>query len=529
MASHWITDATDDLALNKDRSAASRQRAGVTGGTRAVGRPGTPTRCTAMPLINTEAATEVLFGARWMASRSASTCWATAPTAMGCRLWLPPCAGLRFHPNERCSWPVATFHPQRPAPGAIAHTESIMSNHKWQFTSRFRRHAFGWRSDTPVQRIKEAISEIKRVARKEPVLAAEGAITLLEKLSPALEQVDSSSGALGSAVNKAIDTLVPIIVKADVQPKLRKRWLERLWQALQDDEIPYIELLADYWGELCVTPELASYWADEFLPVVERVWSPKTSGHGFFKGTSACLASMYAAGRHQELLALLDKARFKWWHNRRWGVKALAAIGRKAEAIRYAEESRGINDPGWQIAKACEEILLSSGLLDEAYRRYAIEANQGTTNLATFRAIAKKYPNKQPDEILRDLVSSTPSAEGKWFAAAKDAGLFALAVELITRSPTDPRTLTRAARDYAEEHPAFALAAGLAALRWISLGYGYEITGGDVLDAYTAVTKAALNAGVPTQQVIEQIREMIASTQPGNSLMTAILARHLSN
>lgn len=369
-----------------------------------------------------------------------------------------------------------------------------MSAHKWQFASRFRRHSFGWRSDTPVQRIKEAITEIKQVARKEPVLAAEGAITLLEKLSPALEQVDSSSGALGSAVNKAIDTLVPIIVKADVEPKLRQRWLERLWQALQDDEMPYIEVLGDYWGELCVTPELASHWADEFLPVVESVWSPKASGHGFFKGTSACLASMYAAGRHQELLALLDKARFKWWHDRRWGVKALAAMGRKAEAIRYAEESRGLNDPGWQIAQACEEILLSSGLLDEAYRRYAIEANQGTTNLATFRAIAKKYPHKQPEEILRDLVSSTPGAEGKWFAAAKDAGLFAVAAELATRSPTDPRTLTRAARDYAEKQPAFALAAGLAALRWISLGHGYEITGTDVLDAYSAVTQAAVNA-----------------------------------
>ena len=68
-----------------------------------------------------------------------------------------------------------------------------MSAHKWQFASRFRRHAFGWRSDTPVQRIKEAITEIKQVARKEPVLAAEGAITLLEKLSPALEQVDSQA------------------------------------------------------------------------------------------------------------------------------------------------------------------------------------------------------------------------------------------------------------------------------------------------------------------------------------------------
>jgi len=172
-------------------------------------------------------------------------------------------------------------------------------------------------------------------------------------------------------------------------------------------------------------------------------------------------------------------------------------MGKKAEAIRYAEESRGLNDPGWQIAQACEEILLSSGLLDEAYRRYAIEANQGTTNLATFRAIAKKYPHKQPEEILRDLVASAPGAEGKWFAAAKDAGLFDVAIELVTRSPTDPRTLTRAARDYAEKQPAFALAAGLAALRWISLGHGYEITGTDVLDAYSAVTQAAVNAVVP--------------------------------
>ena len=404
-----------------------------------------------------------------------------------------------------------------------------MSAQKWQFASRFRRHAFGWRSDTPVQRIKEAVSEIKQVARKEPVLAAEGAITLLEKLSPALEQVDSSSGALGSAVNKAIHTLVPIIVKADVEPKLRQRWLERLWKALQDDEMPYIEPLGDYWGELCVTPELASRWADEFMPVVESVWSPKASGHGFFKGTSACLASLYAAGRHRELLALIDKAPFKWWHYRRWGVKALAAMGKKAEAIRYAEESRGLNDPGWQIAQACEEIMLSSGLLDEAYRRYAIEANQGTTNLATFRAIAKKYSHKQPEEILRDLVASTPGAEGKWFAAAKDAGLFDVAIELATRSPTDPRTLTRAARDYAEKQPAFALAAGLAALRWISLGHGYEITGADVLDAYSAVTQAVPNAGVPAQLVNEQIRDMITSTQPGNSLMKTILTRHLSN
>ena len=80
-----------------------------------------------------------------------------------------------------------------------------MSDYTWTFAARFRRNAFGWRSDKPILRIKEAVSEIKQIARKDPVLAAAGAVSLLEKLSPALEAVDSSSGAIGSAVNRAID------------------------------------------------------------------------------------------------------------------------------------------------------------------------------------------------------------------------------------------------------------------------------------------------------------------------------------
>lgn len=395
--------------------------------------------------------------------------------------------------------------------------------YKWQFASRFRRHAFGWRSDAPIQRIKEALAEIKQVARKEPVLAAEGAVTLLEKLSPALEQVDSSSGALGSTVNKAIETLVPIIVKVDVEPKQRQRWLERLWQALQDDEMPYIELLGEHWGELCVTPDMASRWADEFIPVVESVWSPSASGHGYFKGTSACLSALFAAGRYDELLALIDKARFKWWHNRRWGVKALAATGKKAEAIRYAEDSRGLNDPGWQIAESCEAILLSSGLADEAYRRYAIEANQGTTNLATFRAIAKKYSHVPAEQILRDLVASTPGTEGKWFAAAKDAGLFALAVELANQSPTDPRTLTRAARDFAADQPQFAINAALSALRWIARGHGYEITGADILDTAHALQQASTQAGIDQQQLSVLLASILAEA-PARHLLHQVLS-----
>ena len=403
-----------------------------------------------------------------------------------------------------------------------------MSAHKWLFAPRFRRNACGWKSDLPIRRIKEALTEIKQTARKEPILGAEGAITLLEKLSPALMHVDSSSGALGSAVNRAIETLVPIIIKPDVDAKTRQRWLDRLWAAVQEDEMPYIETLGDFWGELCVTKELASRWADEFLPTVKRVWSPLEPGHGYFRGTTACLSALYSAGRHEELLALLETARHKHWHDRRWGVKALLAVGNSAQALNYAESMRGGNQPDTQIAQICEEILLASGLAEVAYQRYAIEANQSTTNQATFRAVAKKYPDKAAVDILNDLVQSQPGAEGKWFAAAKEAGLFDAALELAGRSPTDPRTLARAARDYAVERPGFAVNAGLMALYWIASGHGYDITGIDVLDAYDAVMQAGRAAGMEDVLTKGHVRQLIDGCPANGDFVRKVLARQLA-
>lgn len=399
---------------------------------------------------------------------------------------------------------------------------------KWQFAPRFRRNAFGWKSDAPIQRIKEAITEIKQVARKDKRLAAEGAVKFLEKLTPAIEQVDSSSGALGSAVSRAIEALVPIIGQANVEPKVRQGWLKRLWQAIQDDGISYIEILADHWGELCVEPKIAQHWIDEFRPMVEYAWGPHSNGHGYYNGTSACLSAMMAAGQYEPLLSLLELSPRKYWNDRQWGVRALVALGRKAEAIRYAEASRRLNVYDGIISRVCEEILLSSGLADEAYRRYAIAANQGTTHLATFRSIIKKYPGKSQAEILQDLIASTPGAEGKWFAAAKDSGLFETAIELVNHSPTDPRTLIRAARDHAEKHPGFALAAGLASLRWMAWGYGYDITGVDILDAYNAVMKASAMTGLPVTETQARVRTILDGPQPMQRLMSQFLSAHLA-
>jgi tetratricopeptide (TPR) repeat protein len=395
--------------------------------------------------------------------------------------------------------------------------------HKWAFAARFRRQAFGWRSQPAVQRVREATAEIRKVAKKDPALAAAGAVLFLENVSPALEHVDSSSGAIGTAVNHAIEACAKIIAEAPVDDETRDRWLERLWQAHQNDEIPYIERLANYGGELCGSRDRASAWADRLIDTVEMVWSPHQRPSGYFHGTIACLSALFHAGRHEELLALLDTAPCSMWHDREWGVKALAAMGRKAEAIRYAEASRGLNDNPIAIARACEEILLSSGLADEAYARYALAANQGTTFLATFRAIAKKYPTKAPAKILDDLVASTPGQEGKWFAAAKDAGLYDEAIALAQRTPCDPRTLTRAARDFAATKPRFAVEAGLAALRWIAAGYGYEITGLDVLAACSSTLDAARNGGL-VDEADGRIRALV--TGPRSTAKDLIAASH---
>jgi len=68
-----------------------------------------------------------------------------------------------------------------------------------------------WRRSQPaITRIKEAVSEIKKVAKIDPVLAGEGAVLFLERVSEAIEEVDSSSDSIGAGGNNAIDDLIAI-------------------------------------------------------------------------------------------------------------------------------------------------------------------------------------------------------------------------------------------------------------------------------------------------------------------------------
>ena len=136
------------------------------------------------------------------------------------------------------------------------------------------------------------------------------------------------------------------------------------------------------------------------------------------------------------------------------------------------------------------------------------------------------FPHKKERQILEDLIASTPGDEGKWFAAAKSAGLYEVAIELAHRTPCDPKTLIRAARDLETTEPHFAVEAGVAALRWLVEGYGYEISSMDVWAAYHHTLKAAAKAGCQPE-TIERLRELVAGETLGERFVHQILGREL--
>lgn len=129
--------------------------------------------------------------------------------------------------------------------------------------------------------------------------------------------------------------------------------------------------------------------------------------------------------------------------------------------------------------------------------------------------------------MLADLVASTPGEEGKWFAAAKDAGLQREALTLATRSPCDPRTLTRAARDHLDGAPEFALQAGFLALQWLARGHGYEITGADVWAAYEATLAAARKLGAEAR-VRQEVRALVSGNGAGAAFLGQVLGKELA-
>ena len=147
--------------------------------------------------------------------------------------------------------------------------EAVVSERKWQFKTKFRARAYGWRgSSLAIIRLKEAVSEIKAVAKSDPVVAGGGAVALMERIWPAFQDIDTSSGALGTAVARTLGELIPVLIDAPADHSTRSKWLERLFEAVQNDGVEYLAPVEDRWGEIARYPDLINEYADRLIGTV---------------------------------------------------------------------------------------------------------------------------------------------------------------------------------------------------------------------------------------------------------------------
>ena len=372
----------------------------------------------------------------------------------------------------------------------------MATKHKWTFKFRFRREAYSWNGTALAsKRMSEAVSEIKKVAKNDPALAGEGVIELFVRLYPALMHIDSSSGALGTAMNKTIDTLMPILIKADWNMNTRGKQLDKLYDAIIEDGWGTFDDLRDHWGEICVYPGLAHLWADQFMDCTKDVLS---STNQYCSAVDMCLSCLVYTERYQELEELLKlDERHSWFHHKFWAM-ALVKQGELQEALDYAGHilsQQRTNNSEPEIDNFCESVLIDMGGIEEAYEKYGLKIPSYGTNLNIYRSICKKYPTIDKRKILLDCIEKK-GEKGKWFASAKSVGFLDIAVQCALSSSSDPNTLLRACRDFADKDFPFALVVGVLGIIQLMIGVFYdEVTVADITYAYQQVEKIAEDKG----------------------------------
>ena len=398
--------------------------------------------------------------------------------------------------------------------------------HSWLFKRHFRSRGFGWAgSSLASQRLREAISEIKSVAKKSPVTAGDGVVTVCERMWPAFQNIDTSSGALGSAGGRALDVLLPFLIQAPANLATRRKWLNRLYAAIEDDGVDWLSQVREVWGRICAHPELRDDWIDEFLSIARHVLTSEERA-GYFFGTAMCLSCLLEAGRYDELEALLKASVRPFWHDQRYWAEALLRLGRPEEAIAYAEAQRNPQHyADGAISDFCEDTLLAMGRPEDAYRRYGLRVNQEQPYITQFRRIMKRYPMISGERILHDLIDGSEKP-GSWFASARQAGLLDLARECASDDVVAPATLARAARDTVESSPSFSFDMAIRAIDLVMQGYGYEERGADALLAADYVIASARRLD-DHRHVAEGITRLVQILPDPRDPLTASIRRRL--
>ena len=391
--------------------------------------------------------------------------------------------------------------------------------HKWAFKPGMRAGAYSWRSSAKaIERLKSASAEIRAVNRADPITAAEGVIALARRIWPAFEHIDTSTGALGTAVRRTLDDLVPILIDAPADEKTRAKWLEQLREAIQDDGVDYLAPISDRFGEIAVFPALMNLHADRDLDLIEGVWSD-WERYAHVSTSTLTLSCLLEAGRYDELLALLAVKKSRLWFDDKFGAEALLRKGREDDALDYAEGLLAGDRQIWgrhDICRFCEAILIRQGKADEAYRRFGPPTAAGNTWLAMWRDLVKRYPDRDARCLLEDLIA-LHGRKGKWFAAAKTAKYFDIALDCAADSEAAPSTLIRAARDFAIKEPAFAAEVALRAIEHLLAGRGYEPSPFDIDEAVDHLMTACrrIDRRAWAIAALRQYKEQV----PGDDLM----------
>jgi hypothetical protein len=397
---------------------------------------------------------------------------------------------------------------------------------RWAFVGRLRPRALGWRSARAAsERVREAVLEIQAAAREEPLEAAEGAVRLIERLEPALENV-AGSRALGTAVRRALAELIPLIQAAPADLRTRSAWLARLWEAYCASYLGLLEPLGERWGELCAEPELASQYADLLVPLLaEHLEAESDDSLALEHVAEPCLSALLAADRPHAVLSLLARAPSAAWQLRRHGVRALFALAGPGAAVDYAESSRSPRFPEHDetIDRTCESILLAAGRTSDAWHRYALPHARRHPGLATFRRLAATYPGDERT-LLVELIAAAPSHAAPWFSTASHLGHVDLALELVQRLPCEPRAVVRSGRDHLATHPHVSLAFALASLRWLASGHGPSVTPLDIQRTHSLALTAARRLAL-LAPVRAEIRAIVASASDGGFVRESLRRR----
>jgi hypothetical protein len=226
--------------------------------------------------------------------------------------------------------------------------------------------------------------------------------------------------------------------------------------------------------------------------------------------------------------AILDELRSAERRRERFAADALLRQGHAEAALaRAAALLEGDRAP-WghhDIARFCEAVLHQQGRPEEAYRRFGLPSASGNTWLAMWRDLVKRYPERDPREVLEDLIE-WHGRKGKWFAAAKSAGYLDIALDCAAAPEAAPATLIRASRDFAASEPVFATRVALHAVAHLLAGRGYDASPRDI-DAAIDHAMAASRAAGRVAWATEELRTL-AGRGAGDDLMAGRLRARLA-